>query len=435
MKNKQLSKDEQLLNEKLNNLQFDYKQSDWEALENRLPNSSKGWLNGKGLIGAAAAVVIVVSSLYYYNREKDNADNNTVDAKEIVEKTIEKPVIEEKVEDNSVVNANEKIEVKEANPKSEPAQVGSKKETLEIQKSQNIDSKPSGELTEKTPFNEPSLSKPIAKDVKQDLDKEEFKFTELIVPSIVCSNAPIKMEIAFEGELPKDWTIDWIIDGNAFSSKQRITGIEVTESGIEKVSIQIRNEKNEIVEKQSKQIKSYEIAEIDFNYTDKQGPYDDLMVEAEVKENSFSNYKWINEKGEEIGNGEKLSYSFEQKGVYDLELVAITKEGCEAHKIKPVSVQVDFDPLAPNAFTPNQDGTNDIFRAEAFTIREDRFKMEIYNLQGEMIFRSSDSKDGWNGRFNNIGQMMPEGIYIWKVMISNELGQEKSFAGNLRLMK
>jgi gliding motility-associated-like protein len=244
------------------------------------------------------------------------------------------------------------------------------------------------------------------------------------------------MEIAFEGELPKDWTIDWIIDGNTFSSKQRVTGIEVTESGFNTVSIHIRNEENAVIESSSKQIKIYALEEVNFSYIDVQDPYSDLRVDAEVKENFFSNYRWINEEGKVIGNGKKLSYNFEQKGVYDLALVATSKEGCEVKTTKPVSVQIDFDPLAPNAFTPNQqDGTNDIFRAEAFTIRDDRFKMEVYNLQGEMIFRSSDNKDGWNGRFNNIGQMMPAGIYIWKVMISNEIGQEKSFAGNVRLMK
>jgi gliding motility-associated-like protein len=130
-----------------------------------------------------------------------------------------------------------------------------------------------------------------------------------------------------------------------------------------------------------------------------------------------------------------VSHAFKDKGVYDVKLEAITSDGCSVEITKPIAIEVDFDPLAPNAFTPDQNGMNDTFIPEAFKDRNDRFKMEIFSLNGELIYRTMDNSAAWNGHFNNTGRLMDEGIYVWKVIISNAEGKEKSFAGNVRIIQ
>ncbi|HLG40159.1 MAG TPA: gliding motility-associated C-terminal domain-containing protein, partial [Chitinophagaceae bacterium] len=66
----------------------------------------------------------------------------------------------------------------------------------------------------------------------------------------------------------------------------------------------------------------------------------------------------------------------------------------------------------PSAFTPNNDGLNDIFRAnygENVTV----FEMKIYNRWGQMIFGSNDINEGWDGTFK--GKEQPAGTYIWVI--------------------
>ena len=63
------------------------------------------------------------------------------------------------------------------------------------------------------------------------------------------------------------------------------------------------------------------------------------------------------------------------------------------------SVNLNFLPFAcdifvPNAFTPNGDGLNDIFRPTGNVVLR---SMKIFNRWGEMLFESTPESFGWNG--------------------------------------
>ena len=59
----------------------------------------------------------------------------------------------------------------------------------------------------------------------------------------------------------------------------------------------------------------------------------------------------------------------------------------------------------PNVFSPNFDGSNDVFRVNNC----DYTLMEVYNRWGELIFRTQNSY--WDGR-TSVGIEAPEGIYF-----------------------
>ena len=89
---------------------------------------------------------------------------------------------------------------------------------------------------------------------------------------------------------------------------------------------------------------------------------------------------------------------------------AMSEFGCTT--VKPVNVTIIPSPealiTAPNAFTPNNDGLNDVFRI----IVNDRVKMHqlrIYNRWGQLIFSTTDLTQGWHA------DKMPSGTYIWVV--------------------
>ena len=66
----------------------------------------------------------------------------------------------------------------------------------------------------------------------------------------------------------------------------------------------------------------------------------------------------------------------------------------------------------PNAFTPNNDGKNDYFRASG-TGSVTEFEMNVYNRWGQLIFATKDKSKGWNGTFNSM--LQPDGIYVWTI--------------------
>ncbi|MBX2933715.1 MAG: gliding motility-associated C-terminal domain-containing protein [Ferruginibacter sp.] len=73
----------------------------------------------------------------------------------------------------------------------------------------------------------------------------------------------------------------------------------------------------------------------------------------------------------------------------------------------------------PNAFTPNNDGTNDVYKP-GYKGRLLFFELTIFNRYGQTVYRTKDPDAGWNGNFNN-NKPLP-GSYVWicKYQFSNK---------------
>ncbi|MFN4121714.1 MAG: choice-of-anchor L domain-containing protein [Flavobacteriales bacterium] len=114
------------------------------------------------------------------------------------------------------------------------------------------------------------------------------------------------------------------------------------------------------------------------------------------------------------------SHLYPNEGEY-LIIQTVTNEfGCTDTAQLRLKSDPEISFYVPNAFTPNGDGYNDIFRA--FGINIQQFRMEIYNRWGELVFESNDIEYGWNGRlFNNpnlnISQM---DVYAWVIYVKDQ---------------
>lgn len=64
----------------------------------------------------------------------------------------------------------------------------------------------------------------------------------------------------------------------------------------------------------------------------------------------------------------------------------------------------------PNAFSPNRDGVNDVFRPKGQGLVV--FNMVIYNRWGQMLYQTTDHRKGWDGKMNNLPQEVGTYIYI-----------------------
>jgi gliding motility-associated-like protein len=66
--------------------------------------------------------------------------------------------------------------------------------------------------------------------------------------------------------------------------------------------------------------------------------------------------------------------------------------------------------VVPNAFTPNGDGINDVFKP-AFYGNVVNYSLTIYNRWGQMIFKSNDPGKGWDGTTSGVSA--PDDTYVW----------------------
>ncbi|MDH7464375.1 gliding motility-associated C-terminal domain-containing protein [Chitinophagaceae bacterium 26-R-25] len=139
------------------------------------------------------------------------------------------------------------------------------------------------------------------------------------------------------------------------------------------------------------------------------------------KMNSTVNYVWQDK-------STTSTYTVKTDGIYSL--TATNQCGTDADSIK-----IDFALCAlnmPNAFSPNGDGSNDIFRVK-YIFPVQSFNMTIYNRWGQKVFSSDDIHKGWNGLLN--GMMAPNGLYIWTIAITDIDGKAQTQKGSVMLLR
>ena len=116
--------------------------------------------------------------------------------------------------------------------------------------------------------------------------------------------------------------------------------------------------------------------------------------------------------------------SLENQGDYWVE---VTDWNC-CTSVDSVYVKV-FEYFVPNAFTPNGDGLNDVFRAVGL-YQDIDYKMLIYNRWGQQIFVSTSLDDGWNGEVK--GKPAEADTYVWIIFV-NFLGEDIKTNGDVVL--
>lgn len=67
----------------------------------------------------------------------------------------------------------------------------------------------------------------------------------------------------------------------------------------------------------------------------------------------------------------------------------------------------------PNAFRP-VGSKNSVFKPMNSFVSADTYTFEIYNRMGQLVFRSTNPNDGWDGRLSN-GEYAPAAVYVYKI--------------------
>ena len=115
----------------------------------------------------------------------------------------------------------------------------------------------------------------------------------------------------------------------------------------------------------------------------------------------------IEEGGEYNRNGfletQDGTYIHENKTIY----------GCDSSVVLILSVIKGIEIWVPNAFTPKDDYNREFFiNISDEDVRLESFK--IYNRWGTLLFETSDTKKGWNGKYK--GKLCKEDVYIYDII-------------------
>jgi gliding motility-associated-like protein len=90
----------------------------------------------------------------------------------------------------------------------------------------------------------------------------------------------------------------------------------------------------------------------------------------------------------------------------------------------------------PNTFSPNGDGSNDVFYPRGrglFSVRV----LRIFNRWGEVVFEKrgfqvNDETQGWNGKYK--GNQAPPDVYVYQVEVFCDNGDIIKLEENVALI-
>lgn len=131
------------------------------------------------------------------------------------------------------------------------------------------------------------------------------------------------------------------------------------------------------------------------------------------------------------------TFDLNESGTYYIRLQAtyVYADGREVpDETEAYAIQVSESMLkVPNAFSPNDDGINDVFRVSYRSLV--RFEAHIYNRWGQQLHRwGLDSIDeGWDGTYH--GKPVKDGVYFIVVEAEGSDGIKYKHKGDITLLR
>jgi gliding motility-associated-like protein len=151
-------------------------------------------------------------------------------------------------------------------------------------------------------------------------------------------------------------------------------------------------------------------------------------------------FKWyVN--NELLGEREDAYYTFPDTGCYDIKLIVSNGNHCVDSALRSMCVFEGFNFYMPRAFTPNNDGLNDVLLPKGTGWLEDNYALEIYNRWGHRIFRTDEVNKGWDGGVKTdplgfeITSSNPNDVYRWKVFVTDNMQKEHILSGYVTLLR
>jgi gliding motility-associated-like protein len=87
-----------------------------------------------------------------------------------------------------------------------------------------------------------------------------------------------------------------------------------------------------------------------------------------------------------------------------------TAAGCVTVDTQMVKIVPHADIYVPSAFTPNNDGLNELLRPTLMGIKELRY-FRVYNRWGQLLYETKNERQGWDGIFK--GTPLPTQVVVW----------------------
>lgn len=139
---------------------------------------------------------------------------------------------------------------------------------------------------------------------------------------------------------------------------------------------------------------------------------------------------------------EDTEYTFTEAGTSSIVLYATFVNGTDTVAYtadywagaQPITVSISESKLEfPNAFSPNGDGINDVYKAKSGYQSIVEFHAYIFNRWGQKLYEWTDPAGGWDGRYN--GKDVKQGVYFVLVKARGADGRKYNIRKDVNLLR
>lgn len=174
------------------------------------------------------------------------------------------------------------------------------------------------------------------------------------------------------------------------------------------------------------QLKNYPVPDLTISPPSAEIAFGDAI---ELKVNGAVNYTWEPASSLNTRTGGTVIATPEITTQYSI--VGINEYGCRDTAYVSIFVKYNKTVIMPNAFTPNGDGLNDLFRIPGGSFKVRRF--EVYNRFGQLVFAEAGTSNGWNGTYN--GTVCEAGVYTYNAILDFADGNTITLKGDVTLIR
>lgn len=131
---------------------------------------------------------------------------------------------------------------------------------------------------------------------------------------------------------------------------------------------------------------------------------------------------------------EDTQYTFTESGTFKVTLKTMLTDSNDELDSVVIRITISESKLEfPNAFSPNGDGINDVYKAKPGYRSIVSFHAYIFNRWGQKLYEWTDPAGGWDGTYN--GSDVKQGTYFVLVKAKGADGREYNIRRDVNLLR
>jgi gliding motility-associated-like protein len=128
-------------------------------------------------------------------------------------------------------------------------------------------------------------------------------------------------------------------------------------------------------------------------------------------------------------------HTYEVPGIYPVYLIAMNDSGCSDTAWINIVVNDYHTFFVPNAFTPDDNGQNEVFIPEFTNIIDAGYTFRIFDRWGHIVFETNSVREGWNGTWKNNGKPVEMGVYVYTINYTDNMNKVYKLVGHVSLIR